>query len=156
MGRKLGACSFGGGGAGSPFKTMWPGPRPTCVPSFILIHPTVWPQYTNVYIFYSFFLCTRPTQYWFYLLYTCIVSGQSALMHFNKWNETPASQTGQIDRQDRQRSDSVGRTVLQTVAQKVKACFWLMQYKCLTDIIFTLCKTRGHFVIKDEQSVTVI
>jgi len=24
---------------------MWPGPRPTCKPSFILIHPTVWPQY---------------------------------------------------------------------------------------------------------------
>jgi len=23
-------------------------PRPTCVPSFILIRPTVWPQYTNV------------------------------------------------------------------------------------------------------------
>jgi len=27
---------------------MWPGPRPTSMPSFILIHPTVWPQYTNV------------------------------------------------------------------------------------------------------------
>jgi len=27
---------------------MWPGPRPTCKPSFILIHLTVWPQYTNV------------------------------------------------------------------------------------------------------------
>ena len=27
---------------------MWPGPRPTCIPSFILISPTVWPQYTNV------------------------------------------------------------------------------------------------------------
>jgi len=42
MGRKLVTCPFGGGGAGSPFKTIWPGPRPTCVPSFILIHPTVW------------------------------------------------------------------------------------------------------------------
>ena len=30
-----------GGGAG------WPGPRPTSVPSGILIHPTVWPQYTT-------------------------------------------------------------------------------------------------------------
>jgi len=29
-------------------NTMWPGPRPTSVPSGILIHPTVWPQYTNV------------------------------------------------------------------------------------------------------------
>jgi len=49
MGRKLGRlCPFGGGGGGSPSKTMWPGPRPTCMPSFVLIHPTVWPQYTNV------------------------------------------------------------------------------------------------------------
>jgi len=44
MGRKLDGCA--------PFlgdsKITWPGPRPTSVPSFILIHPTVWPQYTNV------------------------------------------------------------------------------------------------------------
>ena len=43
-----GLCPFGEGGAGSPSNTMWPGPRPTCVPSFILIRQTVWPQYTNV------------------------------------------------------------------------------------------------------------
>ena len=30
-------------------ETMWPGPRlATCMPSFILIPLTVWPQYTNV------------------------------------------------------------------------------------------------------------
>jgi len=75
MGRKLGAVPFGGGEAGSPSNTMWPGPRPTCKPSFILIRPTVWPQCMNV--------------------------------------------TDRTDRQtDRQRSDSIGRTVLQTVAQK--------------------------------------
>ena len=34
--------------AGSPSNTVWPGPRRTCMPSFIFIHPTVWPQYTNV------------------------------------------------------------------------------------------------------------
>ena len=45
--------------------------RPTSVPSGILIHSAVWPQYTNI-----------------------------------------------TDIQDRQRSDSIGRTVLQTVAQK--------------------------------------
>jgi len=44
------------------------------MPSFILIHPTVWPQYTNV-----------------------------------------ADRKGQTDRQ---RSDSIGQTVLQTVARK--------------------------------------
>jgi len=43
MGRKLGA-----GGAGSPSNMMWPGPRRTCMPSVITIHPTVWPQCTNV------------------------------------------------------------------------------------------------------------
>ena len=33
---------------GSPSNTMLPGPRPTSVPSAILIHPAVWPQYTTV------------------------------------------------------------------------------------------------------------
>ena len=37
-----------GRGAGSPPNTMWPGPRPTCMPSFILICPTIWPQCTKV------------------------------------------------------------------------------------------------------------
>ena len=40
------------GGAGSPSNIMWHGPRPTSIPSDILkkilIHSTVWPQYTNV------------------------------------------------------------------------------------------------------------
>jgi len=48
VGRKLGAVLLWVGGAGSPSNTMWPGPRPIRMPSFILIHPTVWPQYTNV------------------------------------------------------------------------------------------------------------
>ena len=39
---------LGGGRAGSPSNTMSPGTRPISVPSGILIHPTVWPQYTNV------------------------------------------------------------------------------------------------------------
>ena len=28
-----GLCPFGGGGASSTSNTMWPGPRPTCMPS---------------------------------------------------------------------------------------------------------------------------
>ena len=72
MGQKYGGlCPFRGVRARSPSNTMWPGPRPTCMPSFILIRPTIWPQCTNV-----------------------------------------------TDSQDRQRSDSIGRTVLQTVAQR--------------------------------------
>jgi len=45
MGRKLGAVpSFLGRLAGFPSSTMWPGPRPTFIPSGILIHLAVWPQ----------------------------------------------------------------------------------------------------------------
>jgi len=39
---------FRGGEAGSPSNTMSPEPRLTSVPCGILIHSTVWPQYTNV------------------------------------------------------------------------------------------------------------
>ena len=52
MGAKIrGLCPlFMGGGAGSPTPSnrVCPGPRPTCMLSFIVIRPTVWPQYTNV------------------------------------------------------------------------------------------------------------
>jgi len=48
MGRKLGAVPLLGWGAKSPSNTMCPGPRPTFVPSGILINPTVWPQCTSV------------------------------------------------------------------------------------------------------------
>jgi len=89
MDRKLGVLSpFWGGGAGSPSNTVWPGPRPTCMPSFILMHPTVWPQYTNV-----------------------------------------TDRTGQ-DRQTGQRSESIRRTVLQTVAQNIMKNYkWNKNFK---------------------------
>jgi len=77
---KLGAAvpvSEEGVGSWSPSNTMKPGPRPTSLPSGILIHPAVWPQYTNV------------------------------------------TNTRQTDRTDIQRSDSIGRTVLQTVARRI-------------------------------------
>ena len=45
MGRKW---EWAAVGAGSPSNTMWPGSRPTSLPSGIFILPTVWPQYTNV------------------------------------------------------------------------------------------------------------
>jgi len=43
MGRKSGWAAVSVG-AGSPSNTMLPGPRPTSLPSGILIHPTIWPQ----------------------------------------------------------------------------------------------------------------
>jgi len=48
MGRKVGATWPFPWEAGSPSKTLSPGPRPTSVPSGVVIIPTVWPQYTNV------------------------------------------------------------------------------------------------------------
>jgi len=46
---KLGGscCAPFHGGAGFPSNTMSPEPRPTSIPSGILIHPTIWPQYTS-------------------------------------------------------------------------------------------------------------
>jgi len=47
IGRKLGElCPFRGGEAGSPSNKMSRRPRPTSVPSGILIHAAVWPQQT--------------------------------------------------------------------------------------------------------------
>ena len=47
VGRKLGGAlsPFREGGAGSPSNTMSLGPRPTSLPSGVLIHPAIWPQH---------------------------------------------------------------------------------------------------------------
>jgi len=46
MGRKFGRLRpLFGEGAGSPSDTKLPGLRPTSIPSGILMHPAVWPQY---------------------------------------------------------------------------------------------------------------
>jgi len=45
QGPKVGrGCCGGWVFSGSPSDTMWPGPKPTSLPSGILIHPTFWPQ----------------------------------------------------------------------------------------------------------------
>jgi len=47
IGLKLGLCPLCGE-AGSPCNAVWPEPRPTFVPSGILIRPVVWPHQTWV------------------------------------------------------------------------------------------------------------
>jgi len=47
-GPKTCVCAHFGGGAGSPSNTMWLGSTSTSMPSYVLIHLAVWPQYTNV------------------------------------------------------------------------------------------------------------
>jgi len=47
MGQNVGLpCPFPRGAA-SPSNTMPPGPKPTSVPSGVLVHQTIWPQYAN-------------------------------------------------------------------------------------------------------------
>ena len=48
MGRKLGAVALLGGSWVLMYNTLWLRPRPTTMPSFILSHPAVGPQYTDV------------------------------------------------------------------------------------------------------------
>jgi len=43
-----GALPLCGRGAVSPPNAVCSGPKPTSMPCFVLIHPTVWRQYTNV------------------------------------------------------------------------------------------------------------
>ena len=129
--RKLGAVPLGGGEAESPSNTMSPGPRPTSLPSGILIHPAVWPQqtwssgYTDAskacaHKFRSVgALCPFPwgepsNTMWHGLRPTCMPS--FILIHPTVWPQY----TNVTDKKtDRQRSDRIGRTFLQTVAQKL-------------------------------------
>ena len=135
---------------------MWPAPRPTGMPSFILIHPTIWLQYTNVtdktdrqtgqtqqsvalaevylrtkwHLNLSSRLATTDMGHFFgggelgpYLT-QCGLGRvyHHAMFHFDPCNRlaTIHQRYRQTDRTDRtgQRSDSIGRTVLQTVVQK--------------------------------------
>ena len=109
------------GGAGSPSNTLLPGLRSTSVPTGIFIHPDVWPQQTQAE---NWGLCPfwgggagsasntmwpgpRPT------------SAPSFISMHPFGHNTPTPETRQTAQTDRKRSDSIGQTVLQMVAQKV-------------------------------------
>ena len=122
MGRK-----FGGGGSAlffgererGPYLTqsrIWP--RPTSIPSGILIYSAIWPQRMRVENWEGG--CaplgrgagSPSNTMWPGPRPTCMPS-------FTWIRQTLWPQYSNVtDRQDRQRSDSIGRTVLQTVAQK--------------------------------------
>jgi len=80
------------------------------MPSFILIRPTVWPQYTNV-----------------------------------------------TDRQDRQGTDSIGRTVLQTVAKKLEALGYIPVAESLgiSSTTFTQCALKPTEVTEITQKTAI-
>jgi len=107
------------GRAGFPSNMMSPWPRSTSLPSGILIHPAVWPQktWTKNWGLFPFFgegglgphlkQCGRGRGLPACQVYSSVIEpfGHNTLM-------------SQTDRTDRQRSDSIGRTILQTVDHK--------------------------------------
>jgi len=120
MSRKLeGALSpFGQGGAGFPSNTMSLGLKPTSLPSGILIHPAIWSQQISaenwgggcaplgegswVPISHNLWPGPRPT---------CMPSFDH-LDPSNRLTTIHQRYRIQTDRQDRQRSGNIGRTVL--------------------------------------------
>ena len=116
-----GSCAplLGAGGAGSSPITMWPGTRPTSTPSGILIHSAIWPQQIWAENWGTALwgrgvgspsntMCLGPEP-------PCMPS--FILIRPNIWPQ--CTNVTDIRQTDRQRTDSVGRTVLQTVAQKL-------------------------------------
>jgi len=117
-GPKIGGVHpFWGGGAGSPSNTMSLGLRPTSTPSGILIYRAIWPQ--QVWVENWGLLCpfggggpgSLSNTMWPAHRPTCIPS--FILIRPTIWPQY----TNVTDRTDRQWSDSIRRTVLQTVAQ---------------------------------------
>ena len=114
-----GLCLFGGRCAGSPSNTMWPRPRHTSVPSGILILPglttTDMGQNRGLCPFWgrgagspsnTMWLGSRPTS-----------KPSFILIHPTVWPQC-TNVTDRTVQTGRQRSDSTGRTVLETVTQK--------------------------------------
>jgi len=104
----------------SPSNAKSPGPRPTSIPSGVLIHAAIWPQQIWAENWGTLPLWGRGELSWVPVYYTmwpwprptCMPS--FILIHPTVWPQY----TNVTDRIDRQRSDSIGRTVLQTVAQQ--------------------------------------
>jgi len=127
MGRKLGRGAdafFGEGTAGSPSNTKSLELRPSSIPSDILIHAAIWPQQ----IWAENWLGAVPfgagragfpsNTMWPGPSSTCMPS--FILIRPTVWPQCTnvTDRQDRTDRTDRQRSDSIGRTILQTVAQK--------------------------------------
>jgi len=114
---------LGGGRTESPSNTLWHGPMPTPVPSGILIQPAVWRQQTWAE---NWGLCpfgdrgagSSSNTMWPGPSPTS-VRGFS-LIRPTVWPQyTNVTDDRQTDSY-RKRTDNIGRTVLQTVAQKSK------------------------------------
>jgi len=108
---KSGGCALFREKLGPPPNTMSPGPRPTSVPSGILLHPAVWPHGPK-----TGGLCPFGEGSWVPICYNMARAEAylHATFHLDPSNSLATihqryRQTGQTDRQ---RSDSIGQTVL--------------------------------------------
>jgi len=100
----------------SPSNTTWRGLRPTSVPSVVLSYPAIGPQQiwakngAGLSSFWGGGWSPSNSVAW-------------AEAYFRtKWHPNPSNRLATIHRchrQDRQRSDSIGQTVVRTVAQKM-------------------------------------
>ena len=147
------------GEAGSPSNTKSPGPRPSSIPSDILIHAAVWPQQIwaknwGAVPLWGEGAGSPSNTMWPGPRPTCTPS--FILIHPTVWPQC----TNVTDRtdgtgQDRQRSDSIGRTVLQTVAKKLVTayyCILLSRIKTIMTILLHFIKnsfkiyTQSYFI----------
>ena len=117
---KIGGCvPLLGRGSWAPSNTMSLEPRPTSLPSGILIHPSIWPQQIwgenwGLCPFRGGGAGSPSNTMWPGPRPTCMPS--FILIYPTVW---PQYTNVRQDRQTQsQRSDIIGRTVLQTVAQK--------------------------------------
>jgi len=136
MGQKLGRWApppYWGGASGSPSNTKSPGPSTICIPSGILIHPTILPQHiwakktggSAPPPFRGGRAGSPSNTMWPGPRPTCLPS--FILIRPTVWPQEAYTNVTGRKGQDRQRSDSIGRTVLQTVAQKPlnrSRCVW--------------------------------
>jgi len=119
MGRKVegAAVPLSGGGARSPPSTMSPGPRPTSIPWHLdpssHLATTDMGRKLGAVPLLGGTGSGSPSAQWPGLRPTSVPSG--IVMRSTIWPQY----TNVTDKQDIQRSDSIGRTILQTVAQKL-------------------------------------
>jgi len=114
---------------GRPHLRQSPGPKPTSIPSGILIHAAIWPQ--QIWAENSGGCAPLGRGSWVPIKHNAAraeayvhvkfqfdPSNRLATVH-QRTNVTDRQIDRQTDRQTGQRSDSIGRAVLQTVAQKM-------------------------------------
>ena len=130
----------------SPFNTKSPGPRPTSVLSGILIYPVIWPQQIwaenwGAVSIWGGGAGSPSNTMWPGLRPACAPS--FILIHPTIWPQyinvtdrtDKTDRTGQDRQTDRQRSDSIGRTVLQTVSQLQVTTLSKPQYTTFMQIL---------------------